>query len=190
MSRKFLDLGGVVSRRVNSRIPVGLVIEPMRRRHVREIMAIETQVYPKPWSPGVFSREIDQVRAGTRYYVVGRLDGELIGYGGMMFVDGEAHITNIAVDPRQHRKGIGRHLLTHLVETAIERSCSSMTLEVRVGNTAAIEMYRRFGFAPAGVRQRYYENSEDALVMWAHDIDTDEFAERLRREKSDDVWTQ
>ena len=57
----------------------------------------------------------------------------------------------------------------------------SLTLEVRVGNEAAQGLYREFGFAPAGIRQRYYENSEDALVMWIHDLQGDDFRRRLER---------
>ena len=54
------------------------------------------------------------------------------------------------------------------------------TLEVRASNNAAQDLYRRFGFAPAGVRNRYYENTEDAIVMWCHDIQSESYAERLR----------
>ena len=57
-----------------------------------------------------------------------------------------------------------------------------MTLEVRASNDAALQLYRRFGFAPAGVRKAYYsDNGEDALVLWAEDIDTPAYAERLAR---------
>ena len=60
--------------------------------------------------------------------------------------------------------------MLHLADTAIERGCVAWTLEVRAGSHGAHEMYRKFGFAPAGVRKRYYENDEDAIVMWCHDI--------------------
>jgi ribosomal-protein-alanine N-acetyltransferase len=70
-------------------------------------------------------------------------------------------------------------LLAGLAWEAIERSCEAMTLEVRVSNVGAQALYRSFGFVPAGVRQRYYENTEDAIVMWCHDIGTAEFADRL-----------
>ena len=163
----------------------GLVIEPMRRRHIRSILDIEERVYPKPWTSGVFASEIDQMRSGSRHYVIGILDGTLIGYGGLMFVGDEAHVTNVAVDPNRQRQGIARRLLGHLVDTAIGRDAQALTLEVRVSNEAAIGLYRDFGFAPAGVRQRYYENSEDALVMWAHDIQNHEFAQRLERVRGD-----
>jgi ribosomal-protein-alanine N-acetyltransferase len=55
-----------------------------------------------------------------------------------------------------------------------------MTLEVRHTNTTAQELYRRFGFVPAGMRKRYYENKDDAIIMWAHGIDTPEYMERIR----------
>ena len=69
--------------------------------------------------------------------------------------------------------------LAGLLDTAIERVAQALTLEVRVSNDAALGLYRAFGFAPAGIRQRYYENTEDALVMWAHDIQGADFARRL-----------
>ena len=156
-----------------------MVIEPMRRRHLRSIMTIESQVYPKPWTLTVFHSELDGVRTGQRHYVVARIDGEIVGYGGMLFVADEAHVTNIAVDPNRHRHGLGTQLLAALARSAVERGCRSLSLEVRVSNVAAQELYRRFGFAPAGLRKNYYENVEDAIVMWCHDIDSPEYSERL-----------
>ena len=185
MNRSLLTSVGEVARRFANPAGKGLVIEPMRRRHIRSILDIENAVYPKPWTANVFASEIDQVRSGNRCYVVGTLDGGVVGYGGMMFVDDEAHITNIAVDPKRRRAGIARRVLSHLIDTAIERDVRALTLEVRVGNDAAIGLYRDFGFAPAGIRQKYYENADDALVMWAHDIQGAEFGERLMRARGD-----
>jgi ribosomal-protein-alanine N-acetyltransferase len=161
--------------------PQSLVIEPMRRRHLRDVMAIEHQVYPRPWSINVFRGELDWVRHGERYYVVARRPGRLHGYAGAMFTLDEAHVTNIAVDPAVQRGGVGTRLLADLSWEARRRACCTMTLEVRHTNVAAQEMYRGFGFVPAGVRQRYYENTDDAIIMWCHDIDHPEFAERLDR---------
>lgn len=159
--------------------PDAVSIEPMRRRHVRDILAIEEQCYPKPWTAGVFTSEIELARRGERYYVVARIGQHLVGYAGLMYAPDEAHITNIAVDPTMRRNGVGRLLLIHLIETAVHEGVESMTLEVRISNEAAQQLYRTFGFAPAGIRQRYYENSEDALVMWAHDIQGPAFRQRL-----------
>ena len=71
-------------------------------------------------------------------------------------------------------------LMLVMMQRAVERGVVDMTLEVRMSNTAAQELYRRFGFAPGGVRKGYYQDSgEDALIMWAHGIDSVDQAERL-----------
>jgi ribosomal-protein-alanine N-acetyltransferase len=89
-------------------------------------------------------------------------------------------VTTLAVDPAWHRNKIGTRLLLTLAREAIRRGAGNLTLEVRVTNHAAQEMYRRFGFRPAGIRKNYYvETNEDALVMWAHDVDTLEYRRRL-----------
>ena len=156
-----------------------VVVEPMRRRDVPQIMAIEQDSYPQPWTAGVFQSEIELSRRGERCYVVARLDGQVVGYGGLMFAVGEAHVTNIACGSAHQRTGVGTRLLAELAWEAITRECTALTLEVRVSNTAARALYQRFGFAPAGVRQRYYENTEDAIVMWCHGIDEPAYGERL-----------
>jgi ribosomal-protein-alanine N-acetyltransferase len=159
-------------------------IEPMRRKHLRDIMPIERVAYPKSWTRSVFESELDQVKDGSRCYLVGRADRSVVGYAGLWFVadpDGDqAHITNIAVDPERRREGIATRLMLALADAAIARGCVAWTLEVRASSQGAHELYRRFGFAPAGVRKRYYENTEDAIVMWCHDIHTPAYAERLR----------
>jgi len=153
-------------------------LTPMRRRHLRSVLRIEAQVYPRPWSLSLFLSEL-ALRA-TRAYVVARCDGVVVGYAGLMLTGDDAHITTIAVDPAWHRGKIATRLLHHLATVARERDCSHLTLEVRVSNAPAQELYRRFGFRPAGIRKNYYiETNEDALVMWADDIGTDEYAERL-----------
>jgi len=157
-----------------------VVIEPMRRRHLRSIMAIEPRVYPRPWSATVFIDEIEMAARGQRVYVVAKQGGQLVGYAGMILGVDEAHVTNIAVEPARHRAGIGQRLMIHLVRAARSRGYRAMTLEVRVTNVGAQALYRKFGFAPAGVRKKYYEQTEDAIVMWVHDLDTPEYAARLR----------
>jgi [ribosomal protein S18]-alanine N-acetyltransferase len=81
--------------------------------------------------------------------------------------------------PEHRRHGVARRVLVHLAEEAIRAGCVAWTLEVRASSTGAQELYRRFGFAPAGIRRKYYENTEDAIVMWCHDLDGDEYAARL-----------
>ncbi|HEX2118765.1 MAG TPA: ribosomal protein S18-alanine N-acetyltransferase [Acidimicrobiales bacterium] len=153
-------------------------IVPMRRRHLRSVLKIESQVYARPWSLSLFVSEL-ALRTSRAYYVA-RVNGVLVGYGGLMVTDDDGHITTLAVDPAWHRNKIGTRLLLTLAREAIRRGACNLTLEVRVGNHAAQEMYRRFGFRPAGIRKNYYvETNEDALVMWAHDVDTAEYRRRL-----------
>jgi len=154
-------------------------IVAMRRRHLRSVLRIESSVYPRPWSLGLFNSELSL--KGSRAYRVAKVGSAVVGYAGLMHVAGEDHVTTLAVDPQFHRCQVGSRLLLALARSARSWGCTSMTLEVRMGNVAAQELYRRFGFAPAGVRKGYYaETGEDALVMWAHDIDVPAYAERLR----------
>jgi [ribosomal protein S18]-alanine N-acetyltransferase len=119
------------------------------------------------------------MRAG-RIYVVARIGSAVVGYGGIMLVVGEGHVSTLAVDPRWQRHRIGTRLLLALARGAVARGVTSLTLEVRLSNAPAQNLYRMFGFAPAGVRKNYYsESNEDALIMWAHDVDGEAYRRRL-----------
>jgi [ribosomal protein S18]-alanine N-acetyltransferase len=153
-------------------------IQPMRRRHIRAVLRIEQQVYPRPWSSSLFLSEL--ALRSTRAYYVARIGRELVGYAGLMMTLDEGHVTTIAVEPRRHRGKVGTRLFLVLAREAIARGATALTLEVRMSNTAAQDMYRRFGFGPVGVRKNYYQEvNEDALVMWAHDVDRPEYAALL-----------
>jgi ribosomal-protein-alanine N-acetyltransferase len=158
----------------------GFSITPMRRRDLRHgILDIEAAAYPVGWSHNVFVSEIEQMRSGTRHYAVARQDGNIVGYAGVWFALDEAHVTNIAVAPAARREGIARALMLHLAEVVVDRGCIAWTLEVRVTSCGAQRLYEEFGFESAGVRQRYYDNVEDAIVMWCHDIQGDDYRARL-----------
>jgi ribosomal-protein-alanine N-acetyltransferase len=151
---------------------------PMRRRHLRSVMRIEVQVYPRPWSLSLFMSEL--ALRSTRVYYVARVEGVVVGYAGLMMTVDDGHITTIAVDPSWHRHKVATRLLLALARQAVRRGATSLTLEVRVGNKGAQDLYRRFGFRPCGIRKNYYvETNEDALVMWADDVDSEEYAAQL-----------
>ena len=142
----------------------------MRRRHLRSVLRIEQQVYPRPWSMGLFMSELG-IR-GSRVYVVARVGTTLVGYGGLMLVADDGHVTTLAVDPAWHRHKLGTRLL-HTLATRRDRRGRQATSPSRCGpaTTPAQELYRAFGFAPAGIRKGYYvETKEDAIVMWANDV--------------------
>ena len=153
-------------------------ITPMRRRHLRGVLRIEQQVYPRPWTFGLFLGEISQ--RASRIYLVARVGSEVIGYAGMFRAVDDGHITTVAVDPAWQRHGVATRMLLALARAAVDRGCHNLTLEVRMSNSGAQALYQRFGFVPAGVRKGYYpETGEDALVMWANDVDTEAYAARL-----------
>jgi [ribosomal protein S18]-alanine N-acetyltransferase len=144
-------------------------IVPMRRRHLRAVVRIETQVYPRPWTHSLFVSEL--ALRSSRSYVVARVGRDVVGYAGLMMSLTDGHVTTIAVDPAWHRRGVGMRLLLTLAREAIDRGALAMTLEVRLSNRGAQEMYKRFGFTAVGVRKGYYADiGEDALVMWAYDV--------------------
>ncbi len=171
----------------------GVVLSPMQRRDLRQgVLETEAHAYPKPWSTSVFHSEIQQVKNGSRYYLTARrpptvsaaqkvAKGRIVGHAGLWFTHDEAHVTNVAVHPDARRSGVATALMIALADEAIRRECVAWTLEVRVSSVGAQELYREFGFAPAGVRKKYYENVEDAIVMWCHDIQTAEYRDRLDR---------
>jgi ribosomal-protein-alanine N-acetyltransferase len=151
----------------------------MRRRHLRGVMAIERQVYPRPWSPNLFLSEMSESR--NRCYLVARMDREVVGYAGMICYGDEAHVTNIAVDPMHHRHKIASRLLHDIIRQAVEMGAQAVSLEVRVTNWGAQRLYGRFGFRPVGVRKNYYQEiNEDALIMWLDDIRGVAYDRKLR----------
>ena len=92
----------------------------------------------------------------------------MIGYAGLWQIFDEGNITNIAVDPKRRREGIGDRLVGELVRNSMERGMISFTLEVRVSNSPAISLYERHGFEIAGIRPGYYVDGEDAYIMWLY----------------------
>ena len=160
--------------------PSGISIEPMRRRHLRGVLRIEQESNPRPWSLSLFLSELRYT--DSRVYLVARSGLDIVGYAGLMLVAGDGHVTNVGVDPEHRRKGIATRLMLVLARRALAEGATALTLEVRVSNTAAQDLYRRFGFSPAGVRKNYYSDSnEDALIMWAEDIGTPAYRARLLR---------
>ena len=159
-------------------------LEPMKRKHVRDVLAIEREVYIRPWSAALFFSELGQKK--TRHYIVAAgPDDEIFGYAGLMVHGEDAHITNVAVSPAHQAKRIGARMLLNVVHEARSRGARKITLEVRVTNWAAQRLYSWFGFRPVGIRRNYYaETGEDALVMMLDDARGDETTARLDQVRS------
>lgn len=153
-------------------------IEPMRRRDVGAVVAIERQIFPEPWSQSLYLSELAQ-RATRRYYVA-RGGGMVVGYAGCMVIAGECHITTVGVAESWQSRKIGARLMYRLVVAAREAGAQTIILEVRVGNAHAQRLYQWFGFAPVGIRKNYYVGTqEDGLVMTVSDVPSPAYSDRL-----------
>ena len=157
------------------------MIRAMSRSDVPTVATLERDIYPQPWSARVF---FDELGHANRSYVVATESDEILGYGGFMLVETDAHITTLGVAPGWRRRKLGTRILLALVERAVGRGARHLTLEVRATNTDAQLLYERFGFSPVGKRKGYYQG-EDAIVMWALDVDAEEYGTRLDDIRSD-----
>lgn len=136
---------------------------PMDRGHLPGVAAIERVCFSAPWSEAMLAEELYNDRAC--YLVAEDEAGEVLGYAGLHVVLDEGYVTNIAVDPARRRQGIAERLLAAFLRFGQEK-LSFLTLEVRASNQAAIALYRKHGFAPAGRRKNYYDHpTEDAILM-------------------------
>ncbi len=152
-----------------------IVIRDFRPSDIAAAAALEAQHQPQPWTEGIFR---DELEAPGRIYLVAE-EVHLVGFGGVMVVGDEAHITNLLVAATERGRGVGRRVLVTLIEKAIGAGARHLTLEVRSRNEVARRLYSSVGLAPVGVRPNYY-GDDDALILWAHDIDQPAFMEGLR----------
>jgi [ribosomal protein S18]-alanine N-acetyltransferase len=137
----------------------------MKEEDLDRIMIIEKESFTLPWSKEAFYNELHHNQYAV--YIVLEDKGEPIGYCGVWIVVDEAHITNIAILPQYRGRRLGEALLRKVMETSKQMGATSMTLEVRVSNLTARNLYRKLGFQDGGIRKKYYtDNGEDGIVMW------------------------
>jgi ribosomal-protein-alanine N-acetyltransferase len=163
-----------------ARPPVKLTLQPMSVEDIPAVHAIESASFPTPWPPYAFRQELETNRMA--HYLVVRAGERVIAYAGIWLMVDEAHVTTFAVLPAYRRRGVGGLLLSGLMALSADTGATVLTLEVRLGNVAARQLYQRFGFRPVGVRPRYYsDNGEDALIMTTERLDTPEMQLRMSR---------
>jgi ribosomal-protein-alanine N-acetyltransferase len=145
----------------------------MTPEDIPAVHAIESASFPTPWPPYAFRQELETNRLAR--YIVVRAGGRVIAYAGIWLMVDEAHVTTFAVLPAYRRRGIGGLLLVELMELSADLGAVVCTLEVRLSNAGARQLYQAFGFKPVGVRPRYYtDNGEDALIMTTDRLETPE----------------
>jgi ribosomal-protein-alanine N-acetyltransferase len=138
------------------------LLRPMRPEDVPRVMAIEREIYPYPWTEGIF---LDCLRVGYGCWVLERT-GELTGYGVVTLAAGEAHLLNLSVSSQHQGQGLGRVLLRHLIDFVQRLGGTIVLLEVRPSNRAAIHLYVSEGFARIGTRHRYYPSGDGREDAW------------------------
>lgn len=179
------------------------LVEPMTLDDIDQVMEIEQIVFPAPWSARAYHYEITQNDHSTMLVVrstgapAGPLDHlrrrlgliapqPVLGYAGLWMLVDEVHICTLAVHPQWQGRGLGELLLDSLLEQGRKLGALRATLEVRVSNTAALELYLKYGFEIVSRRKRYYiDNNEDAYIMTTQRFETASFRwnlDRLRRQ--------
>ncbi len=159
--------------------PRRLEIEKMSAADLPAVLRIEGLSFTTSWPPNAFANEIRDNKLA--HYYVGRVDGEIVAYGGIWVILEDSHVTTIAVHPDCRGRKLGEEMLLRLLDEAIAQGASWITLEVRESNESAQKLYRKYGFTTVSTRRGYYsDNGENALVMWAGNLKGELYAARLR----------
>jgi len=141
-----------------------IAIRSMHESDLASVVRIEQASYTFPWTEGIFR---DCLRVNYVCCVV-EVDGAVSGYGIISVGAGEAHVLNLCIAGEQRCRGVGRRLLTHLLQVAVQLGARDALLETRPSNAAALRLYRSLGFTPIGTRRGYYQavgGREDAVVL-------------------------
>lgn len=142
-----------------------ILVRKMEEKDLDRIMEIEHDCFTTPWSREAFVLEITKNELAR--YIIAEIDGVVVGYGGIWMIVGEGHITNIGVESKHRRLGVGNKILEGLIDVSKDMEIMSMTLEVRESNIAAQNLYKKYGFIDYGKRPNYYsDDNEDAIIMW------------------------
>jgi ribosomal-protein-alanine N-acetyltransferase len=139
-------------------------LRPMVLADLAAVLAVERAAYFSPWAESHFR---DSLRQDHECWVLGAGDA-VLGHGILSAVAHEGELLNLCIAPEAQGRGLGAHLLSHLLDRARARQCDEVFLEVRDSNGAARRLYRRAGFQEIGRRRGYYpgpEGAEDARVL-------------------------
>ncbi len=137
-------------------------IVPMTASHLPDILKVEAESFSHPWTENMF---LEELSGKTAYYRVAQVGTQAVGYMGMWILADEGHITNVVVAKAFRRQGIADALVEDFIRLAVQKQLVFVTLEVRESNLGAISLYEKKGFVPVGRRKRYYDNTEDAILM-------------------------
>lgn len=158
--------------------PDRLSIATMTPPDISAVVRIERASFSTVWPSDAFFNELSTNKLA--HYFVGRVDDRIVAYGGIWVILEDSHVTTLAVDPDYRGKRFGEVMLLRLVDEALDRGAAWMTLEVRESNAVAQRLYRKYGFTTVTMRRGYYsDDNESALVMWAGNLRSELYRNRL-----------
>ena len=158
--------------------PDRMTIGPMMTGDIPAVSRIEKASFATVWPSDAFYNELNTNKVA--HYFVGRIGDCVVAYGGIWVILEDSHITTIAVDPSYRGRRLGEVMLLHLIDEAIERGAAWLTLEVRESNVVAQQLYRKYGFTTVTMRRGYYsDDNESALVMWAGNLKSELYRNRI-----------
>ena len=144
------------------------IIENLNLTHIEEICDIEKRCFSDAWSRQSFIDEIDNENS---VFIVVKKEDKIVAYSGFWYIVDDAQIMNVAVDIAYKGMKISHILMKEMIQRAMDKNMATMSLEVRVSNEIAINLYKVYGFEIVGVRKQYYQdNKEDAYIMFTSKI--------------------
>ena len=139
-----------------------ITVREWKKEDIPILAKMEQACFTDPWTEEMLS---DCLRYPIYNCFLAEEGGQVCGYCTLIVVCEDAEVGNIAVAPSYRGRGIATLLMEKMHERAKEKGATQTFLEVRVSNAPAISLYKKFGYEPYGIRARYYEDGEDALVM-------------------------
>ena len=140
-----------------------IIIDKMSIDDLDSIKSVLQNEFDEFWNYNVFK---DELKNENSYYIIAKLENNIVGFGGIWKAVDDVHITNIVVRKKFRKLGIGNVILEHLIKIGRNiQNINSITLEVNSKNTPAINLYLKFGFKKVGLRKNYYGLDENAIIM-------------------------
>lgn len=140
-----------------------MIIREMKEDDLKEIWPIEKDIFLSPWPKRAYKDEMYK-NPFAKLFVV-EDEGKIVGYCDLWITFETAQVATIGVVRNKRRQGIAQMMIDKMVELATKAQCDNISLEVRVSNEAAINLYKKNGFEIANIRRMYYSNGEDAYLM-------------------------
>jgi len=157
-----------------------LKFQMLEHKDLKHVMDIDENAFSEPWSKALWEKELSRA---DRMYLGAFYEHQLVGFGGGLIIEKDFHITTMATQSNLRDRGVATLLLQTLIRSLLDlpENIDGITLEVRASNDSAQALYRKFGFAPVGIRRGYYQSDgEDALIMWLQDLTKTISEEKLK----------